>query len=156
MEYWSNNSKKAVYFITMALTILFPIAEFAVVLITMIMWLGDFEEIPSSATVSYFIIVYVLILLYRLALLLITILRHFSENAFFKVYPIVAYSLSVVGGFNIIIGMSFSTLSASFPLPWIGFVTISPELGRLVLISFFVSIAMVFLSGINVKAKSLI
>ncbi len=143
MEYWSNNSKKAVYFITMALTILFPIVEFAAVLITMIMGLSDFIVCVSS-------------LLYLLALLLITILRHFSENAFFKVYPVIAYILSVVGGFYIIIGMDFSTLSATFPVPWIGFVRIPPELGRLVLIEFFASIAMVLLSGINVKAKSLI
>lgn len=154
MEFWSKNSKKAVYFITMALTILFPIAESASVLITMIMWLSDFEEISYSDIVM--IITCVLSLLYLLALLLITIFRHFRENAFYKVYPVAAYIISAVVEFNIIVGMDFSTLSARFPLPGIGFVTIPSEYGRIVLIGFFVSIAMVFLSGINVKAKSLI
>ena len=177
MEKWSYFTKKTAYILTMVLTILFPLSEFVVILITMIMGLSAFEESSGSATGYFnimamfssdavqnqemmntvktiFIIVCVLSLLFRLALLVVTILRHFLENAFFKLCPIIVYIISVFGGFYIISGMRFSTLSSKFPVPVIGWVTIPPEAGGFIIIGFIISIVMAILSYINVRAKS--
>ena len=75
---------------------------------------------------------------------------------FFNIFPVIVYIIKVLMGFNVITGMTFSTMTSKFPIPGVGWVSISSEVGVYVLISFFVYLVMAFISFTNIRLKDMV
>ncbi len=166
MENWNSRTKRKVYMVTLIIMIVCAALDLISGCIGLILGTRVFGQIYSAVEVLHgipqgvaylvFILTCVLVILFQGLLVFASIYRHHSQHMFFNIFPVIVYIIKVLMGFNVITGMSFTTMTSKFPIPGVGWVNISSEVGVYVLISFFVYLVMAFISFINIRLKDMI
>ncbi len=166
MENWSSLTKRNVYMVTLILMIVCAAVDLISGCIGLIVGTRVFGQIysavealhgiPQDGAYLVFLFSCVLVILFHGLLVFSSIYRHHSHNMFFNIFPVIVYIIKVLMGFNVITGMTFSTMTSKFPIPGVGWVSISSEVGVYVLISFFVYLVMAFISFTNIRLKDMV
>lgn len=165
MENWSSGTKRNVYMVTLVAMIICPAIELISGIVGLIFGISNFDQIYTELEIwnglsrggafIAFIITCILVLLFHGLLVFISVFRHFSHGIFFNIFPAIVYIIKILMDFNVITGMTFSTMTSKFPILGAGWVSIPSEVGIIVLISSFVYLLMAFVSFINIRLKDM-